>query len=614
MNRAERRQQEKLAKKAAKKGKAAATAVQGGVDPLHAKLERALGLQQAGQIDEATAIFNAVLADDPNQPDANHLLGVIAFSQNDMPKAEQLIAKALGAFPDFPEALNNYATVLLRLGRTGEAPAHLEKAIKLSPDYVDAYFTLGLAYTELGRIDDAIQAYETVLSKVPDHVMALTNCGNLYQQLGRLDDAIALQQRNVEADPDSPFAHNNLGAIYMEQKRFEEATAEFAAAIACDPMYVDGLSNMGCALIELEHFDEAQNMFNTALSLAPDNPRAYNSLSDLLILQHKYAEAEQALVKALTLQPDFADAHLNMGIVKLTHGQWSDGWKHYSWRRAGKSESLKDRNYPLPLWDGKPFEGKTLFIYPEQGRGDYLQFLRFVRLAAEKGGKVLLEIPEPFAGLPIDLPDNVDTIISSNAEIAVDIHASIMDLPWMLGFDTEEQLSADGYVHAPEDLQATWAERLGEKTGLRVGVVWSGNPDHRNDKNRSIPPEELSPLSSVEGVSLYSFQVGPSADQFTKIGGSVTDLSEYFTDYVQTAGALSQMDMLISVDTSVVHLAGAMGIATWVLIPKVPDWRWMLDRDDNPWYPKAKVYRQKDFGDWAPVIERLKVDLVSAAS
>ncbi len=616
MNRAERRQQEKLAKKAAKKGGAPAAQPQvpASGNQLNELLGKAVEFHGAGQLDEAVPLYKKILEVDPNQPDANHLLGVIAHSQNDLTQAEQLISKALSVHPNFPEALNNYAIVISALGRAAEAPDHLKKAISLNPDYLEPYFHLGLACTELGRLEDAIAAYEDLLKKDPDNVKALNNCGNLYQELGRLDDAVRLQQRNVELDPDSAIPHSNLGAIYMQQKRFEDATAEFAAAIACDPMFTDGLNNMGCALIELERFDEAVSMFNTAISLNPEAPSAYSSLSDVLILQHKYAEAEEALTKALTLQNDFADAHMNMGILKLTQGDWANGWKHYSWRRAGKSESLQARNYPRPLWNGEPFEGKTLFIYPEQGGGDFLQFVRFVRLAAERGGKVILEVPLPFAGLPIDVPDNVEIVSSSDMEIQIDLHASIMDLPWMLGFETEDQLAAEPYVHVPDNIKAQWAERLGEKVDMRVGLVWSGNPDHRNDKNRSIDASMLSSLSDIEGVSFYSFQVGPTADQYTAIGQGVTDLSPHFSDYVQTAGALSQIDLLISVDTSVVHLAGAMGIPAWVLIPKVPDWRWMLDRADNPWYLRTRVYRQADFGAWEPVFEKVKADLEKTAS
>ncbi|MEG3620196.1 tetratricopeptide repeat protein [Magnetovibrio sp. PR-2] len=610
MNRAERRKQKKLAKKSAQKPLPNPDAA--GSPPsaeIQAMVNQGLELQLSGQADEAASVYHRILEIEPNSPDANHLLGTLAMGREDFVEAEALIAKAMEAFPNFPEALSNYALVLRGLGRLTEAPEYLLKSVAMNAEFLDAYFNLGLVYAELEMPLEAIKYYEELLARDPNHPKALINCGVHYKDMGRFDKAGELHQRFIDNDPDNPEGHNNLGADLLLEKRFEEAISEFATAVACDPLCADGLNNMGCALIELERFDEAVTIFNTAINMAPEDPVPYSSLSSMLADQNKFDEAIEILNKSLRIKHDFGDGHLNLGVLKLTRGEWEDGWKHYSWRRAGTTKTLYGRNYPCPLWDGSPFEDQTLFIYPEQGNGDFLQFLRFIPDVAKRGGKIILEVPPAFADLDIDLPEGVETVSTEGAELQINLHASIMDLPWMLGLNSEDQLKAEPYISVPQNVQEQWAERLSGTTGLRVGLVWAGNPNHKRDKHRSIDPKMFAPLSEVEGVTLYSFQVGAMQDQFAEIGEDVVDLSPHFTDYAQTAGALSQMDLLISVDTSVVHLAGAMGIPTWALIAFVPDWRWMFDREDSPWYPKTRIFRQPDFWEWDSVIEHVKAEL-----
>ncbi|MCW8915675.1 MAG: tetratricopeptide repeat protein [Magnetovibrio sp.] len=613
MNRAERRQQKKLAKKAAKKG--------GGVTPptisptvydqMVAKLQNGLQLHQQGDLARAKALYMEVLEIDEHQVDANHLLGLIAHQQGDSEKAVGLIAKALAVKPDIPDALNNYGSALLALKRNDEAIDAFLQALSYSPQHIDAQFNLGHAYQMQGQLELADGAYVKVLQLNALHPKALLNRACLLRDLGRYDEAIACCQTIIDADPTVSDAHNNLGSIYVLEERWEDACSSFAQAIASDPNNADALSNMGCVMREMHRYDDAIKLFHQAIAINPNMANAYSSLADSLMATGEYGRAGEALNKAISLAPDHTDAHVNMGILQLLQGNYVLGWKHYQWRRGGTEKSLLSRTYSQPMWDGQAFEGRTIYIYPEQGGGDYIQFLRFVPDVVALGGHVILEVPEPFSALVAGELTGVEQIVSGAPLPTFDCHASIMELPALMNLDINGFSNCGVYLHPQTDIEEAWRGHLGAQEGIRVGLVWSGNPDHKNDHNRSIRADLLKPLTSVDGVSLFSFQVGERAVDVKSIGETVVELSERFSNYAETAGALSQMDLVISVDTSVVHLAGAMGVPTWVLLPKVPDWRWMLKREDSPWYSSVRLFRQSDAGDWSGVMEHVVAELTS---
>ncbi len=616
MNRAERRQQKKLAKKAAKKGGGGASpAVSPSVhDQMVVKLQTALQLHQQGDLSAAKALYREVLDLDANQVDANHLLGLIAHQQGDSQKAVELIAKALAVKPDIPDAQNNYGSALLALNRVDDAIDAFKKSISYNPQQIDALFNLGHTYQIQGQLELADDAYVRTLKLNPGHMKALLNRGSLLRELGRLEEAKSCYQTIIDADPSITDAHNNLGSVYVLEERFDDACTCFAQAIACDPNNADALSNMGCVMREMHRYDDAIKLFHQAIAINPNMANAYSSLADSLMATGEYGHARVALSKALNIVPDHMDAHVNMGILQLLHGDFDEGWKHYQWRRGGTEKSLLSRNYPQPMWDGKAFEDKAIYIYPEQGGGDYIQFLRFIPGVVALGGKVYLEVPAPFSSLVTDQFPGVELLVSGSPPPSFDVHASIMELPALMEMGEEGYASNGAYLNPSSDIEGSWNDRLNSDKGLRVGLVWSGNPEHKNDHNRSVDAGVLRPLSDIKGVTLYSLQVGERAGNVHDISGDVIDLSEQFTDYNQTAGALSQMDLVISVDTSVVHLAGAMDVPTWVLLPKVPDWRWMLERENTPWYSSVRLFRQSEAGNWADVIERIVSELTKLAN
>lgn len=608
MNRAERRQQKKLAKKAGISGRFSAPPA--GVN-LAERLQAAVALHQSGQLQDAEPIYRQILQYDPANVDANHLLGLVAYQSNRSEEAVELISKALVVNPTYGEAHNNLGTVQLALHRIEDAAHSFHQAIKTKAHYAEAHFNLANVLTAQRNFDGAIQSFQRALDINPGYAEARLNLANILKTVGRLDEAVALYRQVLETNPTLAQAHNNLGAAFLELLRLEDAAASFAQAIALDPRYVEAISNLGTVMRGLGQVEEAVRLHLQALSIQPQYADAHNNLGNAYLDEMEYQSAGECYRKALSIDANHVDAHINLGFLSLLMGDFKNGWAHNAWRRRGKELSLWPRNYPQPLWDGGNLNGRSIFIYPEQGVGDFIQCARFVENVIRLGGDVTLEVPRSLVPLFDHFLPDLKLIVSGDAIPEFDCHASVMDLPGLLGIDLNALPGKTSYITPSPDAQAIWQKRLADGQGLRVGLVWAGNPKHKNDRARSMDPALLQPLTHVEGVTLYSFQVGGDENGLAKIGADqVVDLKADLTDYGQTAAALSCMDVLVTVDTSVAHLGGAMGLPTWILVPTIVDWRWLLDREDSPWYPSVRLYRQKAKGDWAGVVDTIVQDLL----
>jgi len=368
---------------------------------------------------------------------------------------------------------------------------------------------------------------------------------------------IECQKRSIALDGEYTAAYFNLGNAYRDLGQLEAH------------------NNMGNVLMDLDRFDAAAACYTKAISLKPDDP----------------------------------GAHKNLGIINLLLGNFDIGWPEYSWRRLEDDPLLKVRAYSQPLWDGEDLTGKTIFLYPERGLGDAIQFVRYLPMVRERGGHVVFDVPLPMVRLFEDL-DGVNVMVKSGVSIPpFDYHAPLLEMPRQFGTTLDTFPQAAAYLSADKELVETWAERLGSKQGYRVGLVWAGNPSHFNDRNRSIDPELFRPLIEVPGVSAFSLLVGRDGEAARVFGQAITDLAGGFTDFAETAAAIANMDLVISVDTAVVHLAGAQGTPVWTLLPLNPDWRRMLGRDDSPWYSSMRLFRQEKRMDWQSVLKRVAVKL-----
>ena len=573
-------------------------------------LGNALRLQ--GRPAEAAARDAAVRPDDA---EAQFKLGVALRAQGRTEEAIVCYRQAVMLRPDYPVAHNNLGNALRSLGRMDEAVASLRRAVELRPDYAEAHNNLGIALQALGRRAEAVAAYRRALELRPDTPEILNNLGTALQEQARLDEAVACYRRAIDLDPGFGEAHNSLGAALQEQGRPAEAADCYRRAIALKPDHTGALNNLGTALQEQGLLDEATVACRRAIDLAPDFGEAHNSLGTTLLEQGQLDEAVACYRRALELNPDYADAHCNLAMALLARGELAAGWAENEWRWKTPQLATGFRGFSQPQWRGEPAEGQTLLIHAEQGFGDNLQFCRYASLAAEHGLKVIVEVPKPLARLFRSLRGVAQVVTDGDAMPAFDLYCPMLSLPLALETSSIAAIPcAVPYLHAHAAQVADWRARLGamDNHGPRIGLVWAGNPrEHMPsgsavDRRRSIGPERLAPLFEVPGLHFFSLQKGgaPAPADY-----KVTDFMSEMVDFADTAALVANLDLVISVDTSVAHLAGALGKPVWLLDRFDSCWRWLVGRHDSPWYPTLRLFRQPRPGDWGSVVEEVVRDL-----
>jgi Flp pilus assembly protein TadD len=501
-----------------------------------------------------------------------------------------------------------------------EAVAVLRRAIELSPDYGEAHNNLGIALQAQGMRDDAVASYRRALELRPDTPEILNNLGTALQEQARMDEAVACYRRAIEVNPAYGEAHNSLGAALQEQGRPEEAADCYRRAIALKPDHTGALNNLGTALQEQGLLDEAASACRRAIDLNPNFEEAHNSLGTTLVEQGQLDEAVTCYRRALALNPNYADAHCNLAMALLARGNLAEGWAENEWRWKTPQMAASYRDFGLPRWRGEAAEGKTLLVHGEQGFGDNLQFCRYAPLAAARGLRVVLEVSRPLVRLMRGLPDIAQVVTHGEALPPFDLHCPMLSLPLALGTDRIEQIpNVVPYLHADPAQVAAWRTRLAamDDRGVRVGIVWAGNPrEHMPsgsavDRRRSIGPGPLAPLFDVPGVHFISLQKGgPAAPAAYRL----TDFMAEMDDFADTAALVANLDLVISVDTSVAHLSAALGRPVWLLDRFDSDWRWLVGRADSPWYPTLLVFRQPGPGDWRDVVEAIRVELAALVS
>jgi tetratricopeptide (TPR) repeat protein len=517
--------------------------------------------------------------------------------------------KVLEACPGQPRATYHLGMVMHRIGENEKAAGLVSGALANGYGGAMEYCNLGIICNQLGRLDEAVESQKQSIARDAGYTAAYFNLGNAYRDLNQAQAAIEALQMAVALKPDFPQAHNNLGLALHDARRFEDALNSYDKALTTKPDYADAYLNMGNALNSLGRPDAAAVSFQKAIVLDRDMFQAHNNLGNVLMALDRLEAAAFSYAKAIALKPENPGAHKNLGIISLLQGDFETGWPEYSWRRLEDDPVFRERNYKPPFWTGEDLTGKTIFIYPEQGFGDTLQFVRYLPMLRQRGARVAFDVPLPMVRLLWDL-DGVDVSLKDGDTLPpFDCHIPLLELPGLFGTTLDTIPAAKAYLHADEDLVAAWGERLGAKTGLRVGLVWGGNPGHGNDNNRSIDPELFRPLVETPGVAAYSLLVGRDGEAGRVFGDAVTDLAPHLEDFAETAAAIAHMDLVISVDTAAAHLAGALGAMVWTLLPFNPDWRWMRGRDDSPWYPSMRLFRQEKRAHWEAVIERVSMAL-----
>lgn len=542
-------------------------------------LQEAMALHQQGQLMPAQMLYEGVLRKQPRNADALHLSGLIALQFKEHQKAVDLIAKAIKANP-------------------GNAVYHLNQ---------------GIALKELRQLAAAVASYDRAIALQPGYAAAHYSRGNALKDLKRLDEAVASYDKAVALQPNDVLAHSNRGLALQELKQLEAAVASFDRAIAIDAGFAEGYLNKSIALRYLQRLDDALASNAKAIALQPHNALAHSNHGLALHELNLLDDAVASFNKAIAIDPDFAEGRFNKSLSLLLGGAFDQGWVDYEWRWKRKEAIPTNRQFIQPRWTGtQPLEGKTVLLYSEQGLGDSLQFCRYAQTVAALGAHVILEVQPSLIGVLQGL-EGVHELIATGTEIpSFDYQCPLLSLPAAFKTNTSNIAGARGYLRTDDAAQAKWSERLGKKIKPRVGLVWSGNAAHSNDHNRSLTLAQM--LASLPlDVEFVSLQKELRAvDQATlENHPKVLHFGEDLRDFSDTAALSSLMDVVISVDTSVAHLTAALGLPTWILLPFSPDWRWMLNRTDSPWYASVTLYRQKAHGDWAQALSEIGADLAA---
>ncbi|MDP1614136.1 MAG: tetratricopeptide repeat-containing glycosyltransferase family protein [Sulfuritalea sp.] len=585
-------------------------------------LVQSAGLYRMGRVRDALDIVIQGLAIDPDNADLLNHRGVFAARLGDVAAAEAAYRRAIETRPDGAEIHYNLGNLLKAQDRSQEAAVAYQRAIALKPDYPEAWANLGNLLQAQGRPQEAEAAYHRAIELQPNHADTYSNLGNLLQAQQRPDEAEAAYRRAVALRPDYPEALSNLGVLLKARQRPQEAEAAYRRAIALKPDYAEAWSNLGVLLLEQKRMQEAETACRRATEAKPDYADAWSNLGNLLQEQKRLQEAEAAYRRALALRPRNADARWNLSLLLLREGRFSEGWREHEARydplrknrKMAPPPTLRDGPPLPPQWQGESLTDRSLLIWPEQGLGDEIQFVRYLPLLKARGPKHLTLVCKPPLKRLFAAQSLADSVIDTDdwrpeMIAGYDYWCYPLSLPLHFGTTPEHIPATIPYLVAEPERMARWAMRL-PQARFRVGLVWKGNPTHRNDANRSLPSlATLAPLWSLPGIAFVSLQKGAGEDEAgaPPITQPLFHPGSEMADFADSAAILGQLDLLICVDTAVAHLAGALGIPCWVLLPACgTDWRWLEDRTDSPWYPELmRLFRQTADGDWGGVMAQL---------
>ena len=493
-----------------------------------------------------------------------------------------------------------------RAGRLDAAEELLRDVLAHDPDEPSALFLLGSTLLALGRVADAVAPLTEAVAIRPNHREQRQALARALLTMARPADALAALDPLAEQTGLAEVQFLRGTALNALNRPMESAVA-LRDAVAAAPSHAEAHLNLGNALMDLDDYAVAEAHMRLAITLQPDLAEAHASLGFLLTGRGELSAAVAACQRAIDLQPDFAVAHWNQGIAYLLAGRMAEGWVQYEWRKRRFPEAF-DAPPPGPEWDGTPLAGRTLLVLAEQGFGDTIQLCRYLPPLVAAGAQVVLECAPKLMGLLRCLP-GVSLIPPRSVRPAYDVWADQMSLPRLFVATLETIPCPGAYLRADPVRQAAWARRLPD--GLRIGLVWAGNPAHSNDRRRSAPLAALAPLFAAAPGAFVSLQVGPGAAEAARFG--LVDNAPRLTDFAETAALVAGLDLVITVDTAVAHLAGALGVPAWVMLPYAPDWRWLLHRADSPWYHSLRLFRQDQPSDWQGVIARVAAALQAVA-
>jgi tetratricopeptide (TPR) repeat protein len=609
-------------------------------------LQAGLDRHRAGDFEHAEAIYRRLLASDPNSVEVLNLLGAVSLDQGRVDQAGDYLREALRRNPAMAPVHDNLGLVLRAQGRLSEAEASFRRAIALdprngatyrnlahcllaagetveavdilrqiasaAPSEVRAQFELAAALNQAGHPSEAIAAYQDVLRLQPAVVEAWLNLANLY--FGQNDFAAAERaaRRACELRPNVAEAHHVLGCALTKLARHDDAIGELQSAVRLKPQMSHAIDALGVALIEGGRYEAAIEHFRAAAAARGGDPDAWYNLASAYFRWGDVTAALENFERALTLRPDHFQAAHNRLAIRLLRGELLEAFPEYEARFRAEHPAF-DR-WPWRLWKDEPVAGRTVVLCPDPGFGDTLQFIRYAPLIKEQGARVVVVCNESQKAI-LRHAAGVDQLIAPDTPLEADYFVPMISLPERLHTSLLTIPAQVPYLFAEPRLVAGWRRRLGEFDGFKVGIVWQGNPTFPGDRYRSIRLHHFEPLSRVPGVRLVNLQKGTGVEQLADVAEawSIIDFGDELDAsagaFIDTAAIMKNLDLIISSDTSAAHLAGALGVRVWVALQRVPDWRWLLEREDSPWYPTMRLFRQSRPDDWDEVFERIAGEL-----
>jgi hypothetical protein len=516
----------------------------------------------------------------------------------------------------------NLGMVFAAMHNFREAIISYDNTLALDPDFVDAHNNRGNTLKDLGRYEESLLSYEKALELKPDYVLVYCNRGNVLIELDRLDAALEDFTKALSLNPHYVDAYSNRVNVFLKLERLNDALDDSETAIALNPSHAAANNNRGNALTELNRLDEALASYDKALALKPDYAEAYNNRGNTLRELKRLEESRASYDRAIEFKCDFAEAYFNKSLSLLLGGDFVNGFNFYEWRL--KSKNLKNENgerlFKQPLWLGKEsLANKRILLYSEQGLGDTLQFCRYAKLVAELGAKVILEVPRPLVNLLQNLV-GVDRLVPRGSTLPdFDYHCPLMSLPLAFKTTIETIPAQIPYIHSSTEKQDKWREHIGN-VGFKIAICWQGSTKGKVDVGRSFPVSLFEDIAKINGVRLISLQKNEGAEQLKNLpdGMKIESLPDDFDSgenaFLDSAAVMKCVDLVITSDTALTHLAGALGVNAWLPLKHVPDWRWMLDRCDSPWYLNHSLFRQMTRDDWTSVFKEMETELANLLS
>ncbi len=576
-------------------------------------------------------------------PAAQHADGLKHLAADRLPDAEAAFVAAIRATADVPAWHEHLAVALARQGRFAEAAVTFRVALRLDPAPAATWMNLAQAYRDAGNLPAAELALREAVQRQPDapdaalglvaalndqkkhadaetlalqlterfptHPLTWTALGITRSLNGDHEAAVAPLERAAALSPTAE-THSNLAAVFGKLKRWADCERQAREAVRVNADHGGGWANLGNCLRDQGKYGDAEAALLRAVALNPNDPDAAGNLALTVATVGRHDDALRHYDRSLALRPDHVEVRFNRSIAYLTLGDFARGWPEYEARLQTDALKKTQHEYPIPRWIGQPLAGRGILLTAEQGLGDGLQFLRFAEPLAKLGARVVVHPPEALARLARTVPGVAEVIDQPNAAIRADFHCPLMSVPLGLKTTFDTLPNRVPYLRPPADAVAKWKERLRSVPGVKVGIVWQGNPDHAGDRWRSVPLSRFAALAAVPGVSLCAVQKGHGREQLQECDFPVIDLgAEIAGDLADTAGLFVNLDLVIGIDTAVLHLAGALAVPAWLAVAYNCDWRWLRDRTDTPWYPSMRVFRQPTLGDWDAVFARLVREL-----